>query len=345
MANVTHNLEDRNYSDDGDELQNSKTAPSGGWLHTEINGPGHWGIMLSIVITGIVGNILLFIMMRNTKVRFLSYSVYLKFLSVSDSLLLVMRLIQETDMIFILLSSTPVNDAFCKIESSIHILVMLLCPWLVVGLSLDRFVCVRCPMTRGRFCTQKKALFVCSTMLGISFVLAVPIVFKVEAVNEQCVSSHELYYYLAFIRLLIASSLPCVAILVLNILIIIRIRRSNAFRKTFARSRLRSDSANHQHDHSTRPLVIMSVMAFVTMVPAAVTESSYNLLGVYNRNVKAYELSQVILPPVRLIYLLNFGLNFYLLVLSSKNYRNIMKETLRCNRSTQYREQHVNSIS
>ncbi|XP_041355280.1 kappa-type opioid receptor-like [Gigantopelta aegis] len=343
MANVTHNLEDGNYSDDGDELQHSKTPPSGGWLHTETDGPDHWGIMLSIVITGIVGNILLFIMVRNTKVRFLSYSVYLKFLSVSDSLLLAMRLIQETDRIFILLSTTPVNDAFCKIESSIHILAMLLSPWLVVGLSLDRFVCVRFPMTRGRFCSQKKAIVVCSTMLGISVVLVVPIVFKVEAVNEQCVSSDELYYYLAVIRLLIASSLPCVAILVLNILTIIQIRRSNAFRNTFARSR--SDSANHQHDHSTRPLVIMSVMAFVTMVPAAVTESSYNLLGVFDRDLKAYELSKAILPPVRLIYFLNFGLNFYLLVLSSKNYRNIMKETLRCNRSTQYREQHVNSIS
>ncbi|XP_041355293.1 kappa-type opioid receptor-like [Gigantopelta aegis] len=161
MANVTHHLEDGNYSDDGDELQNSKTPPSGGWLHTETDGPDHWGIMLTIVITGIIGNILLFSMMRNTKVRFLSYSVYLKFLSVSDSLLLVTRLIQETDRIFTGLSSTPANDAFCKIESSIHILAMLLSPWLVVGVSLDRFVCVRSLMTRGRFCTQKKAILVC----------------------------------------------------------------------------------------------------------------------------------------------------------------------------------------
>ncbi|XP_041355272.1 kappa-type opioid receptor-like [Gigantopelta aegis] len=297
MANVTHNVGDGNYSDDGDELQNSKTPPSGDWLHTETDGPDHWGIMISIVITGTVGNILLFIMMGNTKVRFLSYSVNLKFLAVSDSLLLVMRLIQETDRIFILLSSTPVNDAFCKIESSIHILAMLLSPWLVVGLSLDRFVCVRFPMTRGRFCTRKKAILVCSTMLVISVVLIVPIVFKVRAVNEHCVSSDELYYYLAVIRLLIASSLPCVAILLLNILIIIQIRRSNAFRNTFARAR--SHSANQQHDHSTRPLVITSVMAFVTMVPVAVTESSYNLQGVFDRDLKAYELSKAILPPVR----------------------------------------------
>ncbi|XP_041379708.1 kappa-type opioid receptor-like [Gigantopelta aegis] len=296
------------------------------WPYFNLNGYGHWAIVLAIAIIGTIGNILQFIMMSDSKLSSLSYSVYLKFLAVSDSLVLAENLWSNTQEEFHLPKFSNINDALCKIFVIFGFFTMMLSPWLVVGLTLDRFVCVRFPLTRGRFCTMKKAITVCSSMIAATIVLCFPSLVLSNFKYNKCLLSDEFTYYFMFIRLVMSSLLPCIVILTLNIVIIVSIKRSNAFRNTFIKNR-----ADSMKDNSSRPLVLISVLAFITLMPIATSNAIAVPLSIFlETGQKVAALSATLWPAFHIVYLLNFAQNFFILMVSSQTYREIMKRKLRC---------------
>ena len=316
--NETHNVNDT-VKDGGASLTDH-------WPYFSLFGHGYWSIVLSIVIAGSVGNALQLVMMSEAKLNSLSYSVYLKFLAISDTLLLIGVIFQDTEENFNLPTVVHFSDAFCKILNGFRFGTMLLSPWLVVGLSLDRYVCVCFPLSRAVFCTRRKATVVCSTMVVVAVLLNVPVFALLNVGEGGCVGTDEVGYYFAFLRVGISSMLPCIAILVLNVAIVSHIQRSNQFRDTFTRNR--TDSAK---DSSTRPLMLVSILAFATLLPVSVVESVTKVFDVLDdANNRSNLLSKALWPVFNTIYLLNFGQNFYILIGTGKNYRNIMKMKLKC---------------
>ncbi|XP_041355282.1 FMRFamide receptor-like [Gigantopelta aegis] len=320
-----------NYSDNGED-----DSSVDGWPYLENYGPSYWAVLLCIVVLGIAGNILLYIMMSDAKLNFLSYSVFLKWLAVSDTFLLGTRFVMETERVFSLRSLLVINEALCKILTTFKIFVMIVSPWLVAGLSLDRYVCVCWPLKREVLCTRMKARIVCSVTLGMSIVLIIPIFTELHMVEGRCTPTQEIYYYFIFIRILLMAGLPCLFILVLNILIIIQLKRSHAFRKVFTRSG--NDPDSHPETNATRSLVLICIMAFVTLMPAAVLDAYISALIVLDIDEKALISSLKIWPLFIMVYVLNFGQNFYILIGSSSNYRNIIKRRLVCCRFKQNKE-------
>ncbi|XP_041346939.1 nociceptin receptor-like, partial [Gigantopelta aegis] len=257
-SNETSNFTEAANGSYSDEEFRKYDGPSlDGWPYFDLHGYGHWSTVLAIAIIGTIGNILQFIMMSDSKLSSLSYSVYLKFLAVSDSLVLSEALFQQTQIRFNLPMVADMNNALCKIVVGYQVFAMLLSPWLVVGLTLDRFVCVCFPLTRGRFCTMKKAIAVCSSMIAATIVLIIPNLVLTNLKYNRCLLSAKIIYYFMFVRLIASTLLPCVVILTLNIVIIARIKRSNEFRNTFIKNK-----ADSTKDNSTRPLVLISVLAF-----------------------------------------------------------------------------------
>ncbi|XP_041379481.1 probable G-protein coupled receptor 139 [Gigantopelta aegis] len=291
----------------------------------DLHGYGHWSTVLVIAIIGTIGNILQFIMMSDSKLSPLSYSVYLKLLTVSDSLVLSDALALQTEYYFKLTKVPDINDVLCKIVTSYEDFIMLLSPWLVVGLTLDKFVCVCFPLIRGRFCTKKKAIVVCSCLIGGTILLSLPSLGLMEMGNYGCIPSDLLLYYSMFLRLVMSSLLPCVIILLLNIAIISRIRRSNEFRNTFTRH-----TKTSTRDNSTRPLMLVSVLAFVTLLPISASQSISQLFYLLEADTKPGLIIFGLRPAFHIIFLLNFGQNFFILMASSRNYRQIMKRKLVC---------------
>ncbi|XP_041355281.1 kappa-type opioid receptor-like [Gigantopelta aegis] len=330
-SNFTESIDDldlvgsRNYSDGEFIMYDDNQSFLDGGPGFDLYGYGHWSTVLVIAIIGTIGNILQFIMMSDSKLSPFSYSVYLKFISVSDSLVLSYAIAQQTEYYFKLTKVPDINNVLCKIVISYEVFAMLLSPWLVVGLTLDRFVCVCFPLTRGRFCTKKKSIVVCSCMIGGTILLSLPSLGFMELGNYGCRPSGLLLHYSMFLRLIMSSLLPCVIILLLNIGITSRIKRSNEFRNTFTRHRKESTNEN-----STRPLVLISILAFVTLLPVSVSESISQLFYLLEADAKAVSLGFGLWPAFHIFYLLNFGQNFFILMASSRNYRQIMKRKLVC---------------
>ena len=318
----------RNYSGSESRIYNE------GLSHVQIFRYVHWSVVLLIVLLGMVGNVLLFVMMRDKKLTTLSYSVYLKSLAISDTLLLLVKIEQETERVFSLPKLIFISSGWCKSFISFKFLLMNLSPWLVVGLTLDRYVCICFPLTRHKLCTRMKAICVCLSMVVASAVVVFPFLLEMKLVKAGCITSERISYYYILMRLIISSTVPCLVILIFNILIVIHIQRSHNFRSMFTRSR--PDAPSRQIDSSTRPLVLVSILAFVTLLPASITEASEITLTNLKAGRNSLMLNNKFWSIFILFYLLNFAQNFYILIASSSNYRGIIRARLGCWKKTSH---------
>ncbi|XP_041355530.1 cysteinyl leukotriene receptor 1-like [Gigantopelta aegis] len=276
---------------------------------------GYWVCAISVVAIGLVGNSLVFPLMRDVKFSSLSYPVYLIFLTVSDSAVLLMYCIYQTLLFFNSFHIIGKNVAACRAWVSLISTATLLSPWLVVGLTLDRFVCVVFPMKRDRFCTRRKAKIVCSCLTVLSALVILPLLEGVAVVEESniCFVEDHLVIIVTFVRLVLNSNLPCLLMLVLNIVIGIHIQRSATFRKRFTSTS--SGSRENKQDKSLLPLILISVMAFVTLLPSSIADTVVGVLQATNSDTNT----------LNVVFK-----NVYILMASSANYRNIITRKMNC---------------
>ena len=281
---------------------------------------------LVTVALGLIGNVMVMLLTSDVKFSFLSFPIYLRFLAVSDSVVLIMLSIQESLRYFQSFHLITDSVNLCRFWKTTKYTVTLLSPWLVAGLSSDRFYCVVYPLTRHRFCTRTKAVVVCSSLTITSIGLMLPLLDGVEVVpgTSVCFVVDRLVTFYAVIRLFVNSLLPCLLILIFNIAIGIHIQRSVAFRTRFTRSR-----SNPREDKSLRPLVLISILAFVTILPSTIAESIIGILLVTKTDHETVKLVVKSWAPLHILFLMNFGQNFYILMATSANYRNIIKDKLR----------------
>ena len=299
-----------------------------GWPYFHV-GFEYWVVVVVVVFFGLIGNILSCFLLSDSQFSSLSYPVYLKALVFSDSTQLVIKLVEETEAIYGSLHISHWNDVICKSWQYIRYFTLQMSPWLVVGLSLDRLVCVLFPMTRDLLCTKKKALLVCCSLAVIFASILMPVLTNLKVVDGLCGGREITSFFLALfiaVRLILSSTLPCVLIFILNAVIIGRIHRSATFRKTFIST---STSGRNKQDGSTRPLVLISVVAFITLLPFSITECVQILLGITMIDMKAYLLTVEMWRIFNLVYTVNFGVNFYILMASSSNYRKIIANKMR----------------
>ncbi|XP_041355563.1 somatostatin receptor type 5-like [Gigantopelta aegis] len=308
----------------------SSTKFNVSWIYVESPGYAYWVCNVLTVVVGLVGNCLVSVLMTDAKFSVLSYSVYLRFLAVSDSVVLIFFCIKESMRLFTSPYLVGSNFELCALTKFTRCTVTTLSPWLVVGLTVDRFYCVVFPLKRDRFCTRKKATVVCSCLTVLSIILSVPILFGVKLLKEYnvCFIQDSLLPYFAVNRLILNSNLPCLLILVFNIVIGIHIQRSTSFRKRFTSAS--SGSRENKLDKSLLPLMLISILAFATVLPPSIVDSIISILIASKSYFNTLALLIEWWPVFNILYLVNFGQNFYILIASSANYRTIMKTKMGC---------------
>ena len=301
-------------------------------FHVKSPGYAYWIITVLIVVLGLAGNALVMVLMADVKFSTLSYPVYLKFLAISDSLVLLLVGIRESLRLFTCPYLVGSNSIVCAFTWFAMNTTTITSPWLVVGLTADRFFCVVFPLKRYLLCTRKIAIITCSCIIVFAVTLSFPLMFgaKLEKYNTACFIQTNFLTYFTFLRLLITSNFPCLLILVFNIAIGIHIQRSARFRKKFsnATSGCVKDRQD-KNDNSLCPLLLISVLAFLTIMPLSVAESVISVLMKRKMNPGTAGTLLKWWLMLNIPYLVNFAQNFYILMASSVNYRHIMKKKLK----------------
>ena len=281
------------------------------------------------VVLGLAGNALVMVLMSDVKFSTLSYPVYLKFLAISDSLVLLLFGIRESLRLFTFQNLVGSNPYVCAFKWFALSTTTMSSPWLVVGLTVDRFLCVAFPLKRRLMCTRKIAIITCSSISVFSVTMSLPLLFgsNFEKGNIACFIQSNLLPYFTFLRLLITSNIPCLLILMFNIAIGIHIQRSARFRKRFTNAS--SGSTKDKKDNSLRPLLLVSMLDFMTIMPSSVMESVIAILTKLKIDPGTADILLKWWLVLNIPYLVNFAQNFYILMASSVNYRSIMKNKLK----------------
>ena len=119
-----------------------------------------------IVLVGVFGTLLSFLVFTTTYLRRQSSSVYLASLAVADSLFLLVLLCLWLSSIHL-----PVfhKNVLCQTIVYMSYVSRFLSVWYVVGFTLERYIMIRFPLRKDWFCTPESARkFVCyAALLGL----------------------------------------------------------------------------------------------------------------------------------------------------------------------------------
>lgn len=291
--------------------------------------PASWGwwtqqiLTPVIVLIGIGGNLMSFLLMKTKSLRKKSYSHFLCALAVFDSFCLINRQVTLIHEILIHTSQngvfTEFSDLSCQIYSFYEHLCYLMSSWLIVGMAAERVVAMCLPFRKTLLRTQTGAIV---TILVTFIIMCLTQVFRfimIKNIGGTCqgdISSHVEYIHLHiyFYQLTLVLTLPFTVVLVCNSLVIYQIYR---VRKAARNSRSRVVERSHK---TTLMLLSISFTYLATMLPLVVI-SFFWQAAMNQQNVDMVFSLYPVQQFVSVISYVNYGVNFFIYILSGRSFR------------------------
>ena len=188
----------------------------------------HFQFMPVVIAVGIPGNILTLIVMLQRKNRHTTCCIYMAYLAISDTLILLYgaftwfdaryQLIPKTDL------SCGIANLFLGVVSNFNVM-------LLVALSLDRFLAIKFPLKAPVLCSVRRANISLVSIAVVAVVFTLPILFTAKSPDGRICAAHASGTLLdqihAVVSLLLFSIVPFCFLLFMNIAILIVIRRSH----------------------------------------------------------------------------------------------------------------------
>lgn len=214
-------------------------------------------ILPTIIIMGLLGNGISFLVFSFSHLRRLSASVYLAALSLANAGFLLIRSIKWTSTFKLLLNT----DAGCQTFLYMFHVFRFLSVWYVVSFTVERYIAVCQPFQRQHMCTPRRAKIVVIILAVLSLIIYSFVTWtsgmqKMYGVTECGPKTIYLNMWTFIYGLDIISTLvvPTVAIFILNILITRDVRRLHrnpvranttlSYRHIKVLTRRNSDNAN-----------------------------------------------------------------------------------------------------
>lgn len=287
----------------------------------------NWVIPILILIFGVIGNILVIIVFSTKKVKKITSSLAYRSLALADSFFLIMRvtikLISNFTIDVRILSVIP-----CKVISYINPAVGPVSAWLIVYISIERFITIK----YFNFTLIKKQYFKILTILGIfsyNLILYIPfaifhgIKIKGNGTNAQILCIFDSIYIgqtLLLIDLLNLSVLPFISMSFLTLLLIYTVLHSRKIAFNRNSAVIAANKGKFKKDVRFAITSIFLNVAFIILnLPFCILNAlRSNNPGLSNITLSNYYLNS----SIDYVYLMSYGVNFYLLLLSNFIFRN-----------------------
>lgn len=195
-----------------------------------------WTYFPPIVVTvGTIGNLLSFVVLLRSRMRSTSVYFYLMVLACADTMILYVSAFKTWIRVVTGFELLYASDASCKIIFFLSLVSFHLAAWIIVLITLDRFIVVWFPLKATTMCILSRARLATVSLVTIIVVYNVHVFWTFGLVpmrsgGRRClpVDAYKSFTLLPFhiLRLITYSFLPFVIILVLNVAIIVRLRRT-----------------------------------------------------------------------------------------------------------------------
>ncbi|PVD21427.1 hypothetical protein C0Q70_19600 [Pomacea canaliculata] len=208
-----------------------------------------------LIVLGTLGNIVSFIVLRRRAMCKVSSYLYLASLAVADSLVLYIGLLRLWLIELIEVDFHNSSDWVCKLMVSFGYIASDLSVWMIIAVTVERYIVVCFPLRACTMCNTNRAKVVICFIALLIFCINIHFFWTVSLVEDsnnvtncQATPSH---IYLVdeiwpWVDACFYSFLPFVTILILNILIISEVVKARTHRQNL-------QSMNEYHYHQQRP--------------------------------------------------------------------------------------------
>ncbi|XP_011138180.1 uncharacterized protein LOC105182453 isoform X2 [Harpegnathos saltator] len=301
-----------------------------------------------IIILGVLLNTVSFSMLSTPVLCDSNLSLYLRALAISDNGALIFSYAVSVARSH----STLVNDLFmnsrflCSTSSVSMELFQFTSTWLVVALTWTRVIAVTFPF-RTRGCQNCSAVITIATLTCISSVISLTKLYsggyETDSVFEfiPCQEmikpwGSAMYFYIA-----LSTWLPLLFIFVGNLLLIIRVRKSNKIHNELTHHFRYKSNRTH---NSSRTLLAVSIVYLILLLPLGIVETLelYWDIILIEHPAKDAETNERYIHWLQEkmflkwcrglffhIYHWNFAINFFLYYLTGKKFRGVVTQTLK----------------
>ena len=285
-------------------------------------------IMPLIVLSGITGNIISFLVLIRRRMRHTVVYFYLALLAIADTGVLMLSALKTWIRVLSGFELLHVSDFGCKTIMFLFLISMHMSAWLLVAMTIDRLIAVTFPLKTSAWCTTKRAVYTSISLLFACILLnshifgTYHLVYKGQ--RHKCSFSRDNVFMLKifpWLKLSTYSILPFVLILVMNLVIIHKIIKSKKRRRdSLMGGRGKEATSRINHGRNRVTLLLLSITCMWLLLTAPIMMWTF----VAQQDTKDSHLRAKNLLAKTVCFLLmyiNHGINFALYCLSSRNFR------------------------
>ncbi|CAH1799714.1 unnamed protein product [Owenia fusiformis] len=307
-----------------------------------------WKYMaLVIIVFGLTGNVLSFLVMQFTSMNKTSSSIYLAALAIFDTGVLIVGLGRHWARVMFAYRIRQTHEWACKVHVFFTYLFIDLSAWMLICVTIERVILVYLPLRAKSICTKTKTkiviclvtLFLVGLNCHLMFTLGQrDFIWNGKEVSNNCVyleGFDELHLkYWPWIHASVASFVPFTVLLVSNTLIVLHLVKAATRRKN------QMNVTGSKQDDATRSMTIMLVM--ISLLFLCFTSPIVILDVVIPPEFKQFPMladkarQKLIEPIVHLCMYSNSAFNFVMYCLSGKKFRDSLRE-LFCGKKTTYK--------
>lgn len=306
-----------------------------------------------ILVVGTVGNILCLVVLQRKAMQTTPSSTYLMCLATADTILLYISAAKTWIRLVAGFELLHVADGVCRVVKYLFFTSSHLCAWLVVFLSLERFLVVIFPFHAGNTALVQRPGLVTVILLLVIMLINVNVIWTSKLIHlSSGQPSCQLYSEgnwmcraLPIINTLLYSALPSLLILSLNIAIIVQVLRSM---RSVRQARLLSEQSSSSKSGAAPTVTThgsgissvgrsnarlssktqrkLTATLMVICVSWLLLSTPYCLMD----NIHALKTNILVRTIAYLLIYVNHAINFYIYCLTGQKFRHELLRAFGC---------------
>ena len=294
-----------------------------------------------ILVAGTIGNVVCFVAQGSFKKKG-STNTFMRVLAVLNTNVLWFGLLSEWLTSLFGFDIKTQYDFLCKFITFISYSCSISSVWMLVILTLERFIAVYRPLKVTMVFNKRRLPYFIATPIALTFILnahfftSVGIVTDNDTMTESCSSNQAFVDHVwPWVDAVLYSFLPCILLIFFNSMIIRKMTTIQKFGKLPLRRNLSGGS--FKTIKTTTICVVISVFCLITVLPLNIISivimfwNQGNLTGVNldSENAAGFMLAVNI---ASLLLYTNHAMNFFLYIFVGSNFRYHVLILLKCRR-------------
>lgn len=298
-----------------------------------------------LILLGTFGNIFSFIILKRKAMLKFSTYFYLMILALADTLVLYVGLLRLWIGELTRHDIRDTSDWLCKLTNVIGYTVSDFSVWLIIAVTIERYIVVCHPLQANSLCNSQRAKKVIVALLGAMFALNSHFFWTVEVrmfkhsdVPLRVCAAGERHAYLMenvwpWVDALVYSFLPFAFILTLNGLIIRQVLLSRQHRHELRSAGIGdlggsggsvTEQRRPSHEGNTRLTVMLLTISFaflLTTLPMNISNIAATFCNVFKNDLQRVAKFRLARTITELLMYVNHSMNFFLYCATGQKFR------------------------